>query len=92
MATLSNIDLNADLFFIGKTDEEISLVCLTKGVPELTLERSDGWRDRERSPQDSSLYRPLGKPERERVQLRLIPYFLWANRSPGEMRVWLRLG
>ena len=50
-----------------------------------------GWRDRDRSPQGGSLYRPLGKPERERVRLRLIPYFLWANRSPGEMRVWLRL-
>ena len=26
------------------------------------------------------------------IRIRLIPYFAWANRSPGEMRVWLRLG
>ena len=41
---LSDIDQAADFFFIGKTDEELSLVCLTKDAPERTLERSDGWR------------------------------------------------
>lgn len=30
--------------FIGKTDEECSLVCLTEDVPSNILERSDGWR------------------------------------------------
>lgn len=30
--------------FIGKTDEEKSLVCLTKDVPGNTVEREDGWR------------------------------------------------
>ena len=33
-----------DLYFIGKTDEEISLVCETNDVPENTIEREDGWR------------------------------------------------
>ena len=41
---LSDVDQTADFFFIGKTDEELSVVCLTKGVPERTVERSDGWR------------------------------------------------
>ncbi|KAB8169869.1 glycoside hydrolase family 127 protein [Streptomyces sp. 3MP-14] len=27
---------------------------------------------------------------RERVPVRLVPYFLWGNREPGAMRVWLR--
>ena len=40
----SDIDQTAEFFFVGKTDEELSLVCLTKDVPERTLERSDGWR------------------------------------------------
>ena len=44
VAALSDIDQAADFFFIGKTDEELSLVCLTKDAPERTLERSDGWR------------------------------------------------
>ncbi len=30
--------------FVGKTDEECSLVCRTEKVPENTIERSDGWR------------------------------------------------
>ena len=40
----SVIDLTAEFFFVGKTDEELSLVCLTKDAPERTIERSDGWR------------------------------------------------
>lgn len=38
------IDMNKDFYFIGKTDEEISLVCRTEDTPEETLERDDGWR------------------------------------------------
>lgn len=30
--------------FIGKTDEEISLVCRTEDAPENTTDRDDGWR------------------------------------------------
>ena len=41
---ISNIDLTADLYFIGKTDEELSLVCRTEDIPLNTIERDDGWR------------------------------------------------
>ena len=51
-----------------------------------------GWRDRDWSGGESALYRPWNGPDRERVSIRLIPYYAWANRSPGEMRVWLRMG
>ena len=44
VAELSDIDLTTEFFFVGKTDEELSLVCLTKDVPQRTIERSDGWR------------------------------------------------
>ena len=40
----AEIDTNKDLYFIGKTDEEISLVCVTEEVPTNTIEREDGWR------------------------------------------------
>ena len=43
VAEISDIDLDADLFFIGKTDEELSLVCRTEDTPESTVERDDGW-------------------------------------------------
>ena len=44
VVSISDIDLNGKFFFIGKTDEEISLVCLTSDVPENTTDRVDGWR------------------------------------------------
>ena len=40
----AEINLYADFFFIGKTDEELSLVCLTSDVPVHTTNRNDGWR------------------------------------------------
>lgn len=44
LATLDQLDLSAGFFFVGRTDEEISLVCETARVPENTLAREDGWR------------------------------------------------
>ena len=40
----SAIDLNEDFFFVGRTDEEISLVCKTSSVPGATTAREDGWK------------------------------------------------
>lgn len=39
-----------------------------------------------------ALYRPAGAkgPATTSVPIKAIPYFLWANRKPGEMLVWLR--
>ncbi len=44
VADVSAIDLNEDFFFVGKTDEEISLVCKTSAAPFSTVEREDGWK------------------------------------------------
>ena len=41
---ISDIDLTMDFYFIGKTDEELSLVCKTENVPYNTIERDDGWQ------------------------------------------------
>lgn len=40
----AEINLYADFFFIGKTDEELSLVCMTCDAPVHTTNRNDGWR------------------------------------------------
>ena len=40
----SNINMDAEFYFIGKTDEELSLVCKTEDTPQNTVERDDGWR------------------------------------------------
>ena len=44
VASEQDIDLRRDFYFIGKTDEEFSLVCKTEDTPEDTLAREDGWR------------------------------------------------
>ncbi len=44
LADIRDIDLGRDFFFVGRTDEEISLVCKTEDIPEKTVERDDGWR------------------------------------------------
>lgn len=41
---IREIDLNTEFYFIGRTDEEISLVCKTEDTPAATTERDDGWR------------------------------------------------
>ena len=41
---LKEFDMNDEFFFIGKTDEELSLVCRTEAVPDNTIERDDGWK------------------------------------------------
>lgn len=38
------IDLNKEFFFIGKTDEELSLVCKTEDTPAGTKECENGWK------------------------------------------------
>ena len=34
----------SEFYFIGKTDEELSLVCKTEDAPANTVERDDGWK------------------------------------------------
>ncbi len=41
---VSAIDMTSEFYFIGKTDEEISLVCKTEDTPSETVERYDGWK------------------------------------------------
>ena len=40
----AEVDLSAEFCFVGKTDEELSLVCPQNRVPEHALAREDGWR------------------------------------------------
>lgn len=40
----SQVNLNRDYCFIGKTEEEKSLVCITDYVPGNTIECDNGWK------------------------------------------------
>ena len=44
VASLADVDLDSEFFFLGKTDEELSLVCRTEDTPADTTERDDGWK------------------------------------------------
>ncbi len=44
LSGVEDVDLNKEFYFIGRTDEEISLVCKTEYTPQNTVERDDGWR------------------------------------------------
>jgi DUF1680 family protein len=38
---------------------------------------------------EGRLYQTVGRAHTEKVALRLIPYYAWANRGPAAMSVWL---
>ena len=40
----AEINLKKEFYFIGKTDEELSLVCRTEDTPDVTTDRDDGWK------------------------------------------------
>lgn len=44
IACTSTIDWSGELTFVGKTPDELSLVCETQLVPESASEREDDWR------------------------------------------------
>ena len=44
LSKITDINWNSEIYFIGRTDEEISLVCRTEDTPIDTIEREDGWK------------------------------------------------
>ena len=44
VADYSQVDLDKEYVFTGRTDEEKSLVCITDDVPANVTERDDGWK------------------------------------------------
>ena len=44
VAAVADAGVDAGFFFLARTGEEISLVCLTENAPRNALARDDGWR------------------------------------------------
>lgn len=44
VADEKQLNLQNEFYFVGKTRDEISLVCKTADVPSSALQREDGWR------------------------------------------------
>ncbi|MCZ8521385.1 MULTISPECIES: glycoside hydrolase family 127 protein [Paenibacillus] len=83
----------------GRLLASLSIVRTTKlethedsGLPggALVIE-AEGRRDEAASWQEDTPYRPLsGTQTAVPVKLKAVPYYLWGNRKPGEMSVWIR--
>ncbi len=90
---LEEADNGPDLHLIrlqGVTAEDFKVSYhpdLLGGVAALSSpairETCDGW-------DENTLYADDGEGRMENVTLQWIPYFAWANREAGEMRVWVR--
>ena len=85
---LEEIDNGANLHLLRAAGGEID----ARWEPDLlggvvTLE-ADGLR--ESAEWAGPLYAACAAPETRPVRLRFIPYYAWANRGLGEMRVWIR--
>ena len=57
------------------------------GVPAKVI-AMPGFRQKEED--GGSLYREWKEPVEEKVMLKYIPYYMWANRGENEMQVWTR--
>jgi uncharacterized protein len=59
----------------------------------VVLVKATGWAVDTR-PWANQLYRQVGAPpaSRRRVALTAVPYYAWANREPGAMRIWIPRG
>lgn len=44
LVDFSKVNFHSDYCFIGKTEEENSLVCITEDVPDNVTDRDDGWK------------------------------------------------
>jgi uncharacterized protein len=58
----------------------------------VTVLEGDAWRFADDGPDaEAELYRDMPQAEPERLSVRLIPYYAWANRGHSPMTVWLPL-
>ncbi|MBQ6824695.1 MAG: ACT domain-containing protein [Clostridia bacterium] len=44
LSSIAELNLKKDFYFIGRTEQELSLVCKTDVVPAAAVAREDGWR------------------------------------------------
>ena len=83
-------DNGAELHLLRVADLDPANVCVEMddifGHPTVRLMV----RARRMVPQAGGLYRAASAPIEEDALITLVPYYAWANRGEGEMRVWLR--
>jgi DUF1680 family protein len=77
-----DVSLSSDTKFRARYDQRLlGGVAVIEGTA--LIRTNSNW--------STQLYRELQPTKPMPIKLRLIPYFVWANRGPGEMSVWLPL-
>jgi len=79
-SNLSAISISTDCRLVCEKDSSLPM-----GAVAI---RTNGFRTDETSWSDE-LYRPAANMEKE-ASIKAVPYFMWCNRKPGEMIVWIR--
>jgi uncharacterized protein len=82
-APIAELEIDASATPAARWDAGLLQGVVTVGAPGFHVDTSS-WRER--------LYRPVGSepsPRRRRIDLTAIPYYAWANRAAGAMRVWI---
>ena len=80
--SLSDVRVPADVKLTPRYDAE-SLDGIVRLEGRVTARSAVPWRD--------ELYREFQQPTATPIPVSLIPYYVWANRGPSEMTVWLPL-
>lgn len=80
---LCSVDMNAQQDIVVEADETMGHTMYILRVPGGRLPASG---------EEASLYQKYTSPARQKTTLTMIPYYAWANRGEGEMRVWIARG
>ena len=86
---LEEADNGKDLHLVRMGDNPVFKEKWDSGLSGIIALTSEGQKITDEGWEDHQLYMPAAAEKRIPVMLRWIPYFAWANRGKGEMRVWI---
>lgn len=87
---LEEEDNGQDLNLIHLTNEKISEKRIVDPqLGDIVMLTTDGTKEIIQEEWEDKLYRKVKNKEFSKVPLKFIPYYTWANRSLGEMQVWI---
>ena len=87
---MENADNDGDLWELSVSAKELDKVSTTKGnVQNVSVDFIDVPAIRTKTEASDTLYTDYTESAKEKTCIRLVPYFAWANRGEGQMRVWI---
>ena len=87
---MEQADNGADLWEISVIPKKLAdSECIEGKIEGVDVTFADVPGIRTRQAKSDALYMDYTEGETEEVKVRLVPYFAWANRGEGQMRVWI---